>query len=211
MTDTYFFDLDGTLCDSKPGLVLALNAAFNALHIRPGIDPAKFIGAQLPEIFRVLKPGISADEVETGTIAFRQAFDAKGIYMAPLFPGVLGLLTALHEEGKKVWIATAKPEDQAVRIMHDLRITDRFDGISGANDNETESKDKILARALARSGANPETSVMTGDRMYDVRAAVKNGIRPIGALWGYGNKAELEDAGCHDFADNLTDFAKKFI
>jgi len=211
MTETYFFDLDGTLCDSKPGLVLALNASFRALGIRPGIDPARFIGAQLPEIFRTLKPGISEADVAMGVEAFRAEFEARGIYQAPLFPGALGLLMALKEKGKKIWIATAKPEYQAVRIMNDLCMAERFDGITGADDSETETKDKILARALEKSGADPKTSVMTGDRMFDVRAAVKNNIRPIGALWGYGNKAELEEAGCKDFAEDLTDFAKKFL
>ena len=37
---------------------------------------------------------------------------------------------------------------------------------------------------------------MVGDRCYDIRGALEVGLTPIGVLWGYGDRAELTEAGC---------------
>ena len=36
---------------------------------------------------------------------------------------------------------------------------------------------------------------MVGDREHDVRGARENGLQVIGALYGYGSREELEEAG----------------
>ena len=48
---------------------------------------------------------------------------------------------------------------------------------------------------LRIEGYDPAATVMVGDRMHDVRAAKANGLRSVGALWGYGGEAELREAG----------------
>jgi len=55
---------------------------------------------------------------------------------------------------------------------------------------------------VAQERIDPRRSVMVGDRRYDVSGAHANGIRAIGALWGYGGRDELEEAGADALAES---------
>ncbi len=56
-------------------------------------------------------------------------------------------------------------------------------------------KDELLSFALEDSRVAPARAAMIGDRKFDVLGAGANGLRTIGVLWGYGGRAELEEAG----------------
>jgi phosphoglycolate phosphatase len=60
----------------------------------------------------------------------------------------------------------------------------------------------MIAAALADFGAEPEHTVMIGDRHFDIDGAVANRVRGIGVLWGFGSRAELEKAGAHALASD---------
>jgi phosphoglycolate phosphatase len=62
-------------------------------------------------------------------------------------------------------------------------------------DGRFDDKAALLAHLLASEGVSEEAAVMIGDRAADVLAAKANGLRSIGALWGYGSEQELSDAG----------------
>jgi hypothetical protein len=64
----YFFDLDGTLADAREGLYASFRAALKALDVaeRGDQELERFLGTPLPEMFRVLKPGISKTLIAGG-------------------------------------------------------------------------------------------------------------------------------------------------
>lgn len=209
--DAYFFDLDGTLCDSRPGLVQALRASFAALGIETDQDPAEFIGAPLPAIFRALVADIDEVDIAYGMLKFREAYESVGITRAPLYPGTEEMLATLHAQGRIVWLVTAKPQDQARRVLQNLALTRFFSGIAGAGDAEADPKSAILQRALKDSRADPRQALMLGDRTFDVAAAQACAVRPVGALWGYGSRAELAGAGCREFAASIAEFVRVYV
>jgi phosphoglycolate phosphatase len=53
----------------------------------------------------------------------------------------------------------------------------------------------LIAHALEQEQIHPRETVMIGDRKHDIKSALANGVRPIGALWGYGSREELTQAG----------------
>lgn len=209
----FFFDLDGTLCDSRPGLVQSFHAAFQALGI--GIDDDskvdRFLGTPLPKVFRKMIGSISDEAVARGIEVFRQAYEKDGISKTPLYPGARELLESLRCTPFPVWLVTLKPQHYAVTIIDNLGIGDLFDGIVGAKPEEIDTKTTLIADALEHSGAEAAKTVMLGDRCHDVVGARDNGVRPVGALWGYGSRAELTRAGCHEFSTSLTDFKLSYL
>lgn len=211
MIQAYLFDLDGTLSDSRPGLLLAQKAAFTALEIETDADPQIFLGAPLPAIFRQLSPGIDEIGIAYGMKKFREAYEAFGLHNCPLYPGAKDLLTDLKSAGKTIWLATSKPRIYAGQILQHLDVAQCFDGIAAAGLDEKDTKTTLIAAALKQSGVHASAAVMLGDRAFDIIGALENGVKPVGALWGYGSREELAEAGCTDFADSIADFTARFI
>jgi len=211
--EAYFFDLDGTLTDSRQGLYTSFRAALTALGLADIDDRelAHFLGTPLPEMFRKLKPGIIQSEIEHGITAFRVAYERDGVYQNHLYDGVLDILREIANQGRKSWIVTSKPQPYAVRVVQALGLKPHVSGVIGAGLDEKDTKADLIGQALELSGLENWQVVMIGDRHYDVEGALENRIRPIGVLWGYGSKAELHRAGCTDFARTPTEFIKKYV
>ncbi len=209
----YFFDLDGTLTDAREGLYYCFRAALKALALGdlPDERLARFLGPPLPEMFRVLKPEISEEEIAAGMAAFRAAYDAGGIRRNALYPEVPAMLQAIADKGALAWIVTSKPQHYATQVANALGIAGYFKGITGAGLDERDTKAEMLAFALQRVHVSAAEAVMVGDRFYDVAGALENDVTPIGALWGYGSHEELHGAGCRLFADTPAEFRQRFV
>lgn len=209
----YFFDLDGTLTDSREGLYTSFRAALQALAIPDVSDEAldRFLGTPLPEMFRTLRPGLAKADIVTGIDAFRAAYEAGGIMQNRLYPGVPQVLDAVVRKGCVNWVVTSKPQHYAVRVTQDLKIDKFVQGVIGAGLDETDTKGSLLARALVAAKVAGNDAVMLGDRSYDIIGALENRIMPVGALWGYGSYEELHAAGCRHFVASPDDFRTRFV
>jgi phosphoglycolate phosphatase len=209
----FFFDLDGTLTDSRAGLFAGFRAGIAAMGGPAPSDAAlqDFLGTPLPVMFRSLRPGLTDTEVARATSAFRDTYEGTGILDNTLYPGVEAMLAAVRNAGGVAWVVTSKPQPHAERVVNLLGLGSAIRGIIGAGLAETDTKTELVARALAASGASRHRSVMLGDRLYDVIGARENQVRAIGALWGYGTERELRDAGCTSFARSPMDFAERFV
>lgn len=209
----YLFDLDGTLTDSRPGLYGSFRAALAAIGCGDAADAdlAPFLGMPLPMVFRTMRPDVSAAEIQTGMQAFREHFEREGIYGNILYPGVKDMLLAVRATGRKAWIVTSKPDGQAHRVVALLGIEELVDGVIGASLEETDTKTELVAHALATARVPASDALMLGDRHYDVTGARENGVLAVGALWGYGSKQELADAGCTCFVATPTAFRQTYL
>lgn len=207
---TFLFDLDGTLCDSKPGLMHASRAAIAALGLECE-DPSVFLGAPLPVMFRTLSPHIDDLDIEYGLKVFRDVHRREGLSQMPLYDGVAEMLKALQQAGRSIWLATSKPQSIAEEVVSVLGISGYFDGICGAGPDEKDRKADLITRALKGSVTRAEHALMLGDRAFDVIGAQENGVTPVGALWGYGSQDELAEAGCVYFCQDVRDFLVQFV
>jgi phosphoglycolate phosphatase len=209
----YFFDLDGTLTDSRPGLNLSFRAALRVLGL-PDVsdaDAANHIGGPLPLVFRALNPQISQADIANGMAAFRSAYELEGIAQNLIYPGVVEFLQAIERQGAVSFIVTSKPEHYAVRGVEIIGIKPYLKGVVGAGLDETDTKTTLVARALSISGIAAVDTLMLGDRNYDIIGALANGVLPVGALWGYGSHDELHGAGCRHFAASPAEFHDRFV
>jgi phosphoglycolate phosphatase len=203
--DAVLLDLDGTLSESGPAIVAAVSLALEHLGRDPLDELAlrAFIGPPLEVSFAGLTDFDDALVAEAVRV-YRQHYDLLG---PPLYPGVEGGLQALRDAGLRLSLATSKPEPLALEIVTDKGLLHLFDAVCGAGpDSERTSKADVVAEALDRLG-RPRRPVMVGDRHHDVEGAAVHGVPCLGVLWGYGDEAELRDAGAlgvvHDMGELL--------
>lgn len=199
MTYTHiFFDLDGTLTDPGIGITNSVMYALERFGIRvpKREDLYKFIGPPLIDSFMEFYHFSEAD-ARLATDYYREYFSDRGIFENEVYPGIPELLDLLNENGRKVVMATSKPEDFAVRIADHFGLTGFFETIAGSLMDETRTKKwEVVEEAVARCQiANREHILMVGDREHDVLGSAKCSISCLGVLYGYGSREELEQAG----------------
>lgn len=196
------FDLDGTLTDSAAGIQRSTREALRRLNVEDGGDrpiPAEselgwIVGPPLRESFAKLGGEDSADRMLE---FYRQRYDAIGIFENKVYDGIAEALGTLRARGDRLFVATSKRQVDAVRVVAHFGLAGYFDGIYGAqSDGRRAAKDLVLAAAIAGAGLESAARVvMIGDRRYDALGAKAVGVPAIGALWGYGDRAELAEAG----------------
>ena len=194
--NTILFDLDGTLTDPAEGITKAVEAALNHYGITVADRSAlhKFIGPPLDESFPEFY-GFDAARTAEATEVFRAYFDRQGWRENIPYPGVEDMLRDLRAAGKRLLVATSKPEVFALRIMEHFGLARYFDHICGApmDNQEGAKKAAVIRDALRRSGVEDlSTAVMVGDRRHDIAGARQAGLEAVGVLWGYGDLQELE-------------------
>ncbi|MCI7140047.1 HAD hydrolase-like protein [Alistipes sp.] len=191
-----FFDLDGTLTDSMPGIVHAVQYALRHFGIEPPADEALrcFVGPPMRESFMEFY-GMSAAEAERAVAVSREYFIPKGMFENELYEGIAELLAATGAAGYTHIIATSKPQPFAERIIAHFGLTDRFRLICGSLlDGSRTTKSQVISHALRTLGITPDEAIMIGDRRYDIEGAAEFGMESIAAGWGYAAPGELEAA-----------------
>jgi phosphoglycolate phosphatase len=164
-----------------------------------GDDYSWVIGLPLREVFRQLI-GKSAEDslIERLVDAYRERYEAVGIYESSLYSGVEEMLIGLSNERKdrKLVIATSKPTVYATRIVNHFGLGDFFDLIVGSElDGRMTGKDELIKHVIGYYDRDLASYVMIGDRMHDIMGARKAGIDSIGVLYGYGKESEIVSAG----------------
>lgn len=189
------FDLDGTLTDSKPGILGCLKEVLEARNMS-GFGPLdRFIGPPVEEWAAELLPHGTAEDRLALARDYRACYDRVGWRNNSVFPGVEQMLTQLRREGFPLYVCTSKHEHFAVRILEEFGLARCFKRIYGDKiEYESHSKTDLLARILHEHSLGRDWVWMVGDRTFDFEAARANGIRSIAAGWGYGSPGECSAA-----------------
>lgn len=208
MYDWLFFDLDGTLTDPAEGIT---NSVVHALECMGYGVPSyetlcTFIGPPLNDSFHNIG-GVPEDRLPEAIFKYREYFSTKGIFENKVYPGIADMLDRLQKAGKKLVVATSKPEDFSVRIIEHFGLARFFENVCGSCMDETRTKKgEVIEYALERNAIKDRSRVlMIGDRKHDVIGAHENGIACCGVLYGYGPRTELEEAGADLIATDLTE------
>ena len=191
-------DLDGTLIDSKPGIVASFNAALQALGHRPdpSFDLTFVIGPVLTDVMGEVLAHYGDARVDEAVAAYRRHYGEVGLFDVAPYDGIAAQLASLKAAGLRLYLATSKRTANAVRILDHLGMSDRFDGIYGSEpDGSRDGKPELIAAILRRETIRADEAIMVGDRRYDIAGAHANDLRAVGVLWGYGARQELEEAG----------------
>jgi phosphoglycolate phosphatase len=192
------FDLDGTLTDSRPGILASMRWALGELGLAIPPDQAltRFIGPPTHVAFRELLGTDDRAALDHAVALYRDRFARLGIFENSVYPAVREGLVALLRAGCRMWVATSKPEVFARRIIDHFELRSFFGDVYGSElDGVRGDKADLIAHLLASERLERADTWMIGDRSHDIVGAHKNGLRAAGVLWGYGSPAELEAAG----------------
>ncbi|MDO4490812.1 MAG: HAD-IA family hydrolase [Lachnospiraceae bacterium] len=197
MAELILFDLDGTLTDSGPGIMNCVKYAFEKMNYTD-YDPAilrTFIGPPLDYRFSEVM-GISGEEAKTAVATFRERYFDIGIWENSVYEGIPEILTLLKVSGKKLAVATSKPQVLADRVLERFQLAEYFDVICGSKaDGKKAEKTEILKEVLKTTGFEDKKHqvVLVGDTKYDVLGAKAIGIPCVGVSYGYGTQEELKE------------------
>lgn len=202
MTKTIFFDLDGTLTDSGPGI---MNCAKRMLdHFGIQSDPSllrTFVGPPLR--VRLESLGLSPQQIIEGTKLFRGRYEVTGKFENAPYPGMIDLLAQFQAEGHRLFVATSKPEITAKEVLAHFRMDGYFEEICGADLSiGRDTKDQVISYLLSRAGTLNNV-VMVGDTDYDVLGAASHGIPTIAVSWGYGDVDSMKACGAVAVANTM--------
>ncbi len=196
------FDLDGTLVDSRPGIVAALNATLRQLG-EPEVPEAALVPRIGPPIHDTWSELLQrpVDEVEDVVVAYRERYATLMLDGTSVYPGVVRLLERLSADGHLMAVATSKAQPMAIALLEHLGLDGFFAAVRGPVPPSTEEKPASVGRALEALGLATGTgAVLVGDRHHDVTGGHAHGLAVIGATWGYGSREELGAAGAEAIA-----------
>ena len=190
------FDLDGTLTDPQTGITTCIAHALRRLDeaIPDSVTLRDWIGAPLHRTFAEYLG--SEDRADAALQLYRERFSSVGLFENELFDGMVQSLADIRDRCDRLFVVTSKPRPFAERIIQHFALGTYFDGVYGSElDGRFAEKPDLLGHVLNRETIPAAQATMIGDRRYDITAATAHGVRSIGVLWGFGDRAELEAAG----------------
>ncbi len=185
------FDLDGTLGDTLPVCYAAFRETFEQFLGRSYADQeiAAMFGPSEEGVFQRMVP----DRWEACMEAFLAAYERVHAEHARAFPGLEAALRLLKERGLALGIVTGKgPRSAAISLRH-LGLAGYFDAVEAGHAGGG-SKPEAIRKVLDGWGIGPEDAIYIGDLTYDINAARKAGVTPLGAAWSPTANAERLEA-----------------
>ena len=189
---TVVFDLDGTLVDTAPDLIAALNFTLD----REGVPPVplksarNMIGAGARKL---IERGLELEgrmmSVADVNRLMKNFIDYYAAHIADAsrpFEGLEAALDQLAAQGCRFAVCTNKLEWLSKRLLDQLGLSGRFSAICGADTFGVSKPDPIiLQQTVARAGGDMAATIMVGDAGPDVGVARRAGIPVIGVEFGY--------------------------
>lgn len=222
------FDLDGTIFESAPGIIKAMQYGLTAV----GIEETDFdilhsfigppLNVQLQKIYNLSKKDTSFVIQK-----FREQYDTQGVFESLPYDGIEDLLQSLKKRNAALAVASSKPWPLVETLLDKFHLTSYFEVITGSipedelkNTAAFDQKISIIKKTLAalyktdtsvaENDVQLRSTIMIGNKNYDIFGAKANHISSGGVLWGYGNEKELKDAEA-DFLFSTPQDLKEFL
>jgi len=188
-------DLDGTLTDPKPGITRCIQYALKELGKEaPDIDDLVWcIGPPLLESFKVLLKDEEGTLAAKALALYRDRFGDVGLYENDVYGGIPELLAEQAGNGRRLFVASSKPQVYVHPILEHFDLATHFEGIYGSElDGTRTDKRDLLRHLFDQEKLSPSETLMIGDRVHDVEGARAVGIPVVWVDWGYGSDTERE-------------------
>ena len=205
MIKNIYFDLDGTLVDSGPGIIQGLKIALEkyGYDIPDYATLRKCVGPPFNYSFPNILH-IKQEDINGAIKTYRHYYDDEdGMFNANVYHGIETLLIDLTKRGYCLFVCTSKPEPTAKKLLKKLGIDTYFTEICGATlDASIDTKEQVLNLCFSRAPWHKKyETLLIGDTKFDVEGANSVGIPCLGVSWGFGNREDLMNAGAIDIID----------
>jgi phosphoglycolate phosphatase len=188
----FIFDLDGTLVDTAPDLLSAMNAVLLQAG-RAALDPLSlrhmvgFGGHSLiQQAFAATGEPAREQELPALVAAFIDHYRANIAVDSTPFPNVAETLAGLRADGAKLGVLTNKPQALTDLLLPALSLDAHFDAVFGAGRMPyTKPDPRIFADVLRAVDGTPTRAIMIGDSITDVATARAANVPVILVSYGY--------------------------
>ena len=206
-----FLTLDGTLVDTAPDLIGALNhvMTLNRLSPIPSDHMRPFVGHggvfALKRGFAYHQQDIDDDHLALSHKQLLEHYVANISATSRPFPGAEMQVRRMRNEGIRLGICTNKKEHMSLALLSQLRLEDLFHAICGADSvtNHKPHQDHIV-ETIERAGGDIGSSILIGDTKTDVDAAKAANIPVILLSHGY-TPTPVHDLGADLVIDHFND------
>ena len=212
--EVIFFDLDGTLTESAPGIIKTVQYSMEQCGLKaPTMEELAFVvGPPLMDSFTgPLK--MNQEKAVEVFHCYRERYEKEGMFDSCVYQGIITLLKTLRKKGKRLGVATSKSQDFAVKIIEHFELMPYFDFVAGSDNEhagERNTKAKVLQYGIEQMGITKEDAVLVGDRMYDINGAKEVGVPVVAVEYGYGSVAEFVEHGADYIAKTPHEVAELF-
>jgi phosphoglycolate phosphatase len=194
------FDMDGTLLDTVTDIGLAANRVLSAggFPEHPLDDYRLFVGRGAEHLVREALPVDRRDPttVDRYLAAFLADYSDNWQQHTQLYPGINELLNLLTKFSLRLAILSNKPHDITLACARQFLSPWDFEIIWGLHDGIPRKPDPAGALKIAGLMGLPAADFLyLGDTGIDMKTATAAGMFPIGVMWGFRPKAELESSG----------------
>lgn len=208
MVKAAIFDLDGTLANTLPDLL----GAVNGLRKHYGLSAVdydyvyKFVNGDTNEFVKNSVPELPADNIDEGIRVYNSFYSKCYLDKTYAYPGMAELIKSLKERGVKVAVFSNKA-DEYVKKMADKLYPGLFDIALGAGIFPSKPSPDGALDILGKFSVAPGESVYIGDSDVDVKTGNNAGMRVIGVSWGYRGHDFLEKYGGCEVVDTVEELS----
>ena len=187
---TIVFDLDGTLVDTAPDLVRALNVCMQGSGVDPiSTDAVRTLVGQgaralIERAFAFGKIKPKTEDVDARLVHFLADYSANIAEVSAVFDGAIESMNALKDAGARLSICTNKPEMLTHKLLDAFALKPYFDAVVCPENVNAKKPDAehVLAAITPNS---PDKALMVGDSIADLGSARAAGIPAILMSHGY--------------------------
>ena len=205
------FDLDGTIINSQAGIFASVRYAADKLNLPQKSDTQlrAFIGPPLVSSFEKYY-NLSDCDAQNAVKIYREFYSSKGVMMFHVYAGLEDTLKALKNAGKRMFVATCKPENFAKIIIENLGFSKYFNGVYGifSSDMHTTKK-QVITRVMQENSLSADECVMVGDTSFDIIGAHECNLSCIAVEYGFADENGL--TGAEKIVKSPSDIKSLFI
>lgn len=205
------FDLDGTLADTKQGIVRGFQYAAKEMGFAylPQYENS-IIGPSLIDSFRHLY-GLPEEEAREAVRHYRAYYYKQCMFEYSLYEGIENLIKTLRKEGRTLAVATTKYQKYALLMLENSRLIAYFDCVAGSmEDGSRAGKKELLEVVMEQTAYSAQQCIMIGDKHYDGEGAACYKMDFIWAKYGYGKEEEMREIPITFVAENVKELYQYF-
>lgn len=200
MKKAVIFDLDGTLSDSIHSIKYCGDGAVAVFGFGPfSVEQYKYFVGDGAEnlVKRMLTAAgdVSLTHFPEAFARYKELFREGCMYQVKPYDGIRELLVALKEKGVALAVLSNKPHAETIQVIETLFGNDVFDVIQGQKENVAiKPSPEGVFQILEQLELTPDDILYLGDTATDMKTGKSAGAFTVGALWGFRDRTELEEA-----------------
>lgn len=203
---TIVLDFDGTLADTRAGIVSTVAATLRAMGLPPvsADRVVPLIGLPLAETFVRAAGMTEPAQARRAVEVYRELFEDIAPKTISLFPEVRDTLAALHRAGVTITVASSRGRESLLRLGRQLGIDCYISLTLGEEDvvNKKPAPDMVL-RILEQTGAEPSGTLVVGDTAFDIAMGRDAGCATCGVTYGNQGREQLLAEGATHVVDRF--------